>query len=565
VKQLFWQIAVLALTALAPGCAHLPASAPPSPGAPAPSCAASKPHPGAAGQEPAGADRDPGAADEELPAANEESAAEREQGGAVAAALNGASIPADQLLVVIAGAKGTPRARLYLLERGGRGWELKGGPLPAMVGRNGFAAPGAKREGDGRTPSGLYPLESAFGYAPSSDGALPYRQCTADDLWVDDPESADYNRWVKKGETTAASFERMLLPDQRYRHGIVVGYNRRPVVKGAGSAIFVHAWAGEGRGTAGCVSLDEAQLVRVIGWLHPSRRPMILMGERSELAALPGLSALARAAPPLPEGAAGLERQVRAKLAQAGAAGTAVRYRGPGGFFGVAVPVPRAVGDQMQLKGSWHEGCPVPISDLNYLVLGYWGFDGTPHAGELVLHKKLAPAALRAFAELYAQRFPIQSMELIEKYDASDDRSMAANNSSAFNCRFVTGRPGVFSHHSYGSAIDINPVLNPYLLLQAGPLKALGWNGSEDEADFLARLGYPRDGAVAAYCARDPANCRVLPPGGLPFLSRADPVPGLLRPGPAVRAFTSRGFEWGGTWRIMVDYQHLEVNPGKLR
>jgi len=554
-KHPFRKIAILALLALASGCAHLQ-------GGPADRDAAAYRDAAAAFQGSAAAPKEPEYAVTE----QEEAAAELKHAAAVAAALKGGNFPAQQLLAVIAEGKETSRARLYLLERAGGGWALKGAPLSASVGRHGFAAPGAKREGDGKTPSGIYPLESVFGYAPSADSLMPYRQCTSEDLWVDDPDAPDYNTWVKKGETRAASFEQMLLPDSRYRHGIIIGYNRQPVVKGAGSAIFVHAWTREGRSTAGCVSLDEAELVRVIGWLDPARNPMILMGDRGDLAALPGLSALASvSAPPVSrQEGADLERQVRAKLAQAGAAGAGEHYRGAGGFFGVAVPVPKAVREQMYLKKSWREGCPVPVSDLDYLVLVYWGFDNRPHTGELVLHKKLAAAALRAFADLYAQRFPIRSMELIEKFDASDERSMAANNTSAFNCRDVTGRPGGFSHHSYGSAIDINPVQNPYLVLKDDVLKRLGWNGTEDRADFLEKLGYPPNGAVAKFCAEDPANCLVLPPNSLPFLSRARPAPGLLLPGPALRAFTSRGFDWGGSWRTTVDYQHMEVKPDKL-
>jgi len=491
-------------------------------------------------------------------------AAELNPAAQVAAAVGGGSFPADQLLVVIAEGKDTSLARLYLLERGEGGWVPRGGALAAMVGRNGFAAPGTKREGDGRTPCGLFPLEAVFGYAPAVASAMPYRQGTANDLWVDDANSPDYNTWVRKGETTAASFEPMLLPDQRYRHGIVIGYNRKPVVKGAGSAIFVHVWPEEGGSTAGCVSLDEAELVRIIAWLDPAKKPMILMGDRSDLAALPGLFALATADPPPVSGdGADLELQVRARLA--GAPGRSVEYRGAGGFFGMAVPVPRGVAAEMRLKGSWREGCPVPISELSFLVLGYWGFDGKPHLGELVLHKKIALRAIKAFAELYAQRFPIQSMERIERYDADDDRSMAADNSSAFNCRDVPGRPGVFSNHSFGSAIDINPVQNPFLVVKGDALRALGWNGTLDKADFLERLGYPREGGVASYCSRNPAGCQVRPPDGVPFLCRTGTAPGLLRPGPALKAFTSRGFEWGGTWRTMVDYQHLEIKPEKLR
>jgi len=258
-----------------------------------------------------------------------------------------------------------------------------------------------------------------------------------------------------------------------------------------------------------------------------------------------------------------LERRVRGKVS--GATEPLVEYRGADGFFGMAVPVPKSVELEMRLKKSWREGCPVPISDLSYLVLGYWDFDGKPQIGELVVHRKLALAMVTAFGELYALRFSIDRMEPIERYDGDDDRSMEANNTSAFNCRDVAGRPGVFSNHSYGTAIDINPVQNPFLVPKNEALKALGWNGTEKKADFLERLGYPHIGTVASFCEKQVANCRVSPSKGLPFLDRTNPAPGLLVEGPVLQAFTSRGFEWGGLWRNSVDYQHLEVKPAKLR
>jgi len=258
-----------------------------------------------------------------------------------------------------------------------------------------------------------------------------------------------------------------------------------------------------------------------------------------------------------------LERQVRSKLA--GAAGRQVEYRAPDGFFGMAVTVPKQVEQQMRLKKSWRDGCPVPISELSYLVLGYWGFDGKTHLGELVLHRKLALETVKVFGELYALRFPIDKMELIERYDGDDERSMAANNTSAFNCRYVSARPGVFSNHSYGTAIDINPVQNPYMVPESDALKALGWSGAEAKARFLERLGYPHIGTVEAFCAKEPAKCRVSPPSGRRYLDRGSSAAGLIVEGPVVDAFTSRGFEWGGLWRNEVDYQHMQVKPARLR
>ena len=219
---------------------------------------------------------------------------EKDSDIAVARAIDGGTIDGGQLLVVIAEEDQTSRAKLYALERGSNGWEFRGGSIPAMIGRAGFAQPGKKREGDGHSPAGLFPLESVFGYAPSVTTRMPYRQATKDDIWVDDVHAPDYNSWQKRGETSATSFEEMRRPDNYYRHGAVIGYNRHPVVKGNGSAIFLHVWRGNGKPTSGCVAIDEQELIGIIGWLDPAKRPMILMGNRSDLAALPGLSGLAR-------------------------------------------------------------------------------------------------------------------------------------------------------------------------------------------------------------------------------------------------------------------------------
>ena len=116
-----------------------------------------------------------------------------------------------------------------------------------------------------------------------------------DDLWVDDVNSPDYNSWVKRGETAAGSYEEMKRPDPLYRHGIVIDYNRHPVVRGNGSAIFIHVWRGEGKATAGCVAIAEQELVRIIDWLDPAKQPMIVMGNRAELADFPGLAGLVEA------------------------------------------------------------------------------------------------------------------------------------------------------------------------------------------------------------------------------------------------------------------------------
>lgn len=167
---------------------------------------------------------------------------------------------------------------VYALERRDDTWRQAFGPIAAVIGRNGFAPPGEKREGDGRSPTGIFPLKLVFGYGEMSPTRMPYRQAREQDLWADDPESPDYNRWVEKGKTTAASFERLRRDDDLYKYGIVIGYNTDPIVKGHGSAIFFHVWRGPGSSTAGCVAVAEDDLLKILAWLEPAASPMIIMG-----------------------------------------------------------------------------------------------------------------------------------------------------------------------------------------------------------------------------------------------------------------------------------------------
>jgi len=366
-----------------------------------------------------------------------------------------------QLLFVVPVRPDSSRAYLYAFDRKDGVWTPFAGPLKAMVGRNGFAKLGKKREGDGHNPTGLFPLEFAFGYEPAVNTKMPYRQATENDIWVDDVKSPDYNKWVncaKKCDVNI-SYESMKLPDHRYRYGLVTGYNRNPVVAGLGSAIFIHVWLEEGNTTSGCVAIDETNLVTLLAWLDPTKKPAILMGDPRELASLPGLAGLAAAYHPL---ALTDHEQMVLNKAE-GTTDRLVEYSTVAGFAGIATAVPHRVEEGMHNSGSWRQGCPVPVTDLAYLVLTYWGFDSQTHVGELVVHKKQALPVIKAFAELYELKFPIERMELIDVYNGSDDKSMATNNTPFFNCRDVTGEPGIFSKHSYGGAIDINPLQNPYL------------------------------------------------------------------------------------------------------
>jgi Bacterial capsule synthesis protein PGA_cap/D-alanyl-D-alanine carboxypeptidase len=167
------------------------------------------------------------------------------------------------------------------------------------------------------------------------------------------------------------------------------------------------------------------------------------------------------------------------------------------------------------------ETCPVPVEDLRHLVVTHVGFDGRAHRGELVVHADVASDVADVFAALYADRFPIERMLLVDEY-GDDDRSMAANNTSGYNCRRVAGQ-SAWSDHAYGRAIDINPVQNPYVV------------GGD-----------------------------VRPPAARPFLDvdrteDARPQPGVIRDGDVVRReFDRLGWEWGGLYSD-PDFQHFSA------
>lgn len=168
-----------------------------------------------------------------------------------------------------------------------------------------------------------------------------------------------------------------------------------------------------------------------------------------------------------------------------------------------------------RMERSWRPGCPVPLEDLRYVTVTHRDFDGEKVQGELVVHADAAEDMVTVFRALFDAGYPVRSMRLVDDFGASDDASMDADNTSAFNCRAITGGTG-WSEHAYGRAIDVNPVENPYV------------SGSS-----------------------------VGPRAGRAFVSRPD-SPGVIHAGDeVVRAFASVGWLWGGDWDSPVDYQHF--------
>jgi len=170
------------------------------------------------------------------------------------------------------------------------------------------------------------------------------------------------------------------------------------------------------------------------------------------------------------------------------------------------------------LPHSWHPGCPVGPSQLRLLTLPYRDFSGARRTGRLVVNARVVTDVVTAFKRLYAERFPIRSLRVVDEFNGSDDASMAVDNTSAFNCRQAVGGSG-WSQHAYGLAIDVNPRENPYIL-----------------------------------------NGQVLPPEGAAYTNRSDHRRGMAYRGSDVnRAFAAVGWTWGGAWRN-PDYQHFSTN-----
>lgn len=186
-------------------------------------------------------------------------------------------------------------------------------------------------------------------------------------------------------------------------------------------------------------------------------------------------------------------------------------------------PTPRftvevaAVSPELLLH-SWRPGCPVGPDQLSLLTFNYWGFDQRVHQGEMVVHADWAEELGWVMQQLFAARFPLERVELVDAYGGDDEAVMAANVTSGFNCRRVMGGSG-WSQHAYGLAVDINPRQNPYL----------------------------RGGTV-------------LPPEGVDYLDRSHVRPGMVVAGDAVvSAFDAIGWHWGGRWRSSKDWMHFSL------
>jgi L,D-peptidoglycan transpeptidase YkuD (ErfK/YbiS/YcfS/YnhG family) len=188
----------------------------------------------------------------------------------------------EQLLVVYNYQPESYSAFLVALERKDRNWVVKYDPVEVGIGKNGFAPPLNKFEGDGKSPTGIFRLGKLFTYEKQVSTLLENQQTTKEDKWIDDPNSDDYNKYVR-GSTNAKSYENLLLNSDAYKYCMVIEYNTNPVVKGKGSAIFFHLGVKKPYFTAGCVAINEENMKLIVNWLDPKQNPTIIMGNLNVL------------------------------------------------------------------------------------------------------------------------------------------------------------------------------------------------------------------------------------------------------------------------------------------
>ena len=186
--------------------------------------------------------------------------------------------------------------------------------------------------------------------------------------------------------------------------------------------------------------------------------------------------------------------------------------------------IPDNIWQKMQGK-TYQPNDVISRSDLRYLKLMHWDYDGKTHHGEMICNRLIAQKLIRIFMELYRQHYPIQRIRLADDYDADDERQMRDNNTSCFCFRTVSGAKHL-SYHARGLAVDINPLYNPYV--------KTGKDGKQKVEPATA----------VPYCDRKKDFRYKIDKGDLCY-----------------KLFTKYGFIWGGSWRTMKDYQHFEYHP----
>jgi hypothetical protein len=350
-------------------------------------------------------------------------------------------------------------------------------------------------EGSKRSPVGVFALNIAFGKANTQEKniKLSYIPITAHTWGVDDIKSKYYNRitddqLVTKDWDSAEDMNRY-ANEGVYEFGIIIEHNYDKPIPGKGSCFFIHIHRNPGLPTLGCTAFERELVKEVVYWLDKAKKPILVQLPSSIFNAL-------KKDWNLPDFVM-LESKIK------------------------------IIDQELEKRivgNSWEAACPVPLSELRYLTINYWGYDDKAHIGEMIVHEQVAQEVLDIFQELFENKFPIQSMRLIDDYfkpnqtkNDVDELSMLDNNSSAFFFRYI-GKTTIVSEHGMGTAIDINPLVNPFV-----------------RGDYVCPV------SSKEFCDR----------------TRKD-VKGLLTDDCiCVKAFEKRGWIWAGKWKKVQDYQHF--------
>ncbi|MED3690112.1 L,D-transpeptidase family protein [Peribacillus butanolivorans] len=189
----------------------------------------------------------------------------------------------NQVVAVTGKSMSDTKVTIQTYEKKKGEWRRALKKMEGVIGKNGFTK--SKKEGDGKSPIGIYSFGTAFGSETKpANMKMKYKKTTKNDYWIDDQTSKDYNKWKTYTGNPAdkwKSFERM--NHELYKYGAVINYNMNPIKKGKGSAIFLHIWRGETKPTAGCTATAEKNVLSLLKWMDPEQNPHIIMGTNESL------------------------------------------------------------------------------------------------------------------------------------------------------------------------------------------------------------------------------------------------------------------------------------------
>jgi len=164
--------------------------------------------------------------------------------------------------------------------------------------------------------------------------------------------------------------------------------------------------------------------------------------------------------------------------------------------------------------------CPLSSQQLTHIQVPYWGFDDKSHTGTLVVNKNIADETTQIFEAIYKIKFPIEKIKPLEDYGNNEEKAMEDNDTFSYHCKKMTSNPNRFSTHAYGLAIDINPLLNPYI-----------------------------------------SQKKLLPTNSEKYRNRDQIIPGMISANSGItKIFLQHDWKWGGNWRVLKDYHHFETN-----